>query len=156
MYLRTMKELYQNYNCQYLVLDIKKGSYENIVNSSRIFSLLCSTGLDKFIILKKEDSYEQKLLGGKSEKFERLELYLPIIVRFMNIHSWFSCFTGNSNKPLIMADAPAFVDKNPHFVPVQPDNPIAQMKTMVVRKTLQTLVMSATLILPFYFFSKKY
>lgn len=153
MYLRTMKELYENYNCQYLALDIKKGSYENIVQSSTVFSIICKIGLDKYIIQKQNDSYEQKLHDGKSEQFQRLELYLPIIVRFIKLQNWFSQLFPHK-KSNSWLEGPNFVDSNPHLVLVPKDNPMAQLRTALIHKSISLFVFSATIVLPLYFFSR--
>jgi len=87
MYSRAMEELYFHYHCRTLVMDIRKGSYDQIVSSYPVFQWLVRMGWDRYIVRVRKDSYEQRLQGGRYEYFERLELELPPLahaIRFMN------------------------------------------------------------------------
>ena len=156
MYQRTMQELYENYNCQYVVLDIKKGSYENIVRSSKLFSMLCRLGLDRYIIVKQEDSYEQKLHGGKSEQFQRLELFLPVIVKMMKVYSWLNYIPFYKSPKQTIQQGETFKEENPHSISNMPkESPLTILYSKAYRGCFAGLVFSTAVGLPLWLSLRK-
>ena len=146
MYIRTMTELYENYNTQYVVMDIKKGSYDHIVSSSAVFSWICWAGFDKYIIVKHEDSYEQKLLGGQLERFQRIELYLPLIARCIKVYNW---YYGKNIIPI--KQSLPFKDDKPHEIKEIPkETPMKQLQSQLFVSSFKGVVSLSCIGIPIF------
>ena len=105
MYTKVIREVYANYGCKILIVDIKAGSYDKIVSSSQIFRWITYFNIDKKIVIKKENSYTSTLQGGQTEQFERLELYLPILSPCLQIYSFYcNLFTKKEKQTIDWVD----------------------------------------------------
>ena len=103
MYFETFCQLKDNYNCKYLVFDTKKGSFENVIESSLLLRILDYFGYKKSIVLNRKDSWEVTRADGAEEQFEKLTVYLPPIVIALKLASFFNSiksFFGLQSTPI--------------------------------------------------------
>merc|ERR1711963_1038627 len=116
-----MEELYFHYSCRILVMDIRKGSYDQIIASSPVFQWLTRLGWDRHIVRLRKDSYEQRLQGGRYEYFERLEVELAPLAHAIRAMNWIQRLTS-SRTPFLLSSTP-LLHQSPEIYSVEPRLP---------------------------------
>jgi hypothetical protein len=74
----------------YLLCDTLVGSLEHIVANNRLFRLLARLHLLRYLVRKREQSYEVITQDGHREKFERLVIYTTPLVATLKTAYWFA------------------------------------------------------------------
>jgi hypothetical protein len=151
MYSRAMRELYFTYGCNTLVMDIRKGSYDQIVSSSVVFQWICKLNLQQYIVTLRKDSYEQKQQGGQMEYFERLEIHLPLLSHALRATAFLQdTFHRAPSFPSTPLLPPASVSRTKPLNKIAP-SPLADLKALAIAKLIQTSVLFLAVALPFSF-----